>query len=79
MSPKQLIFCFMPDEMLARRRDPKRPLVPITGRGECRNFRLNLFTAPAMISAAKRREEMVRELLLLLFLDAFVPKEDSKL
>lgn len=48
----------MPDEMLARRRDPKRPLVPITGRGECRNFRLNLFTAPAMISAAKRREEM---------------------
>lgn len=48
----------MPDEMSARRRDPKRPLVPITGRGECRNFRLNLFTAPAMISAAKRREEM---------------------
>lgn len=70
----------MLDVMSARRRDPNRPLLRITGCGECRNFRLNLFTAHAMNSAVKKREEMVRELSLYIsFLDAFVSAEDWKL
>ena len=50
----------MHDVTLARRLDRNPPLVPITGRGECRNFRINLCTAPGTSSVVKTRTEMVR-------------------
>lgn len=48
----------MHDVTLARRLDRNPPLVLIIGRGECRNFRINLCTAPGTSSVVKTRTEM---------------------